>query len=149
MMTTANGSVMVLDGDMFEAGYVAATLQARGLQVVGPFADPAQARSALGCEPKVRAAAVAQDVAIAAPEVIQAMHEAGVHVLLLLPSVGNATFPVSGDVLAKPFAAYQVADWAIQVLAGEKNEPNAIENVVYLRAAGAEVPAGLRLPAEG
>jgi hypothetical protein len=119
MMTTGNGPVMVLDADMFEAGYVASTLQARGFQVVGPFADPAQARSALGCEPKIRAAAVAQDVAIAAPEVIEAMHEAGVRVLLLLPSVGDATCPTSGDVLAKPFAAYQVADWAIGVLADE------------------------------
>ncbi|MCC2976590.1 hypothetical protein LK533_07865 [Sphingomonas sp. PL-96] len=131
---------MVLDADMFEAGYVATTLQARGLQVVGPFGDAEQARSALAREPKVRAAAVAQDMAIAAPELLDAMRSDGVHVLLLLPSVADAASHVSGDVLAKPFAAYQVADWASAILVGEERDARPVQNVVYLRAAEAELP---------
>jgi CheY-like chemotaxis protein len=132
--------VLVADPDAFVAGYVVATLEDRGLPVAGPFVDAEQALVALTTDPAIRAAVISQVLTAAAPELLDAAERAGVPVLLLLanPAPGGAQTAADTAVLAKPFAGYQVADWASAVLRDEATEDGA--TVLHLQLAGTDAP---------
>jgi hypothetical protein len=113
--------VLVADGDTFEARYVALTLEARGLSVLGPCASAEQAQLALqGGEP-IGAAVIGYDWTITAPELLQLVQQFGVPCLLLSSNQATrqAALPPNVALLVKPFAAFQVADWVVGVLPAE------------------------------
>ena len=115
------GTVLVVDGDTFEAAYVAATLEARGLLVLGPCDSAEQARLALESGQPIAAAVIGHDWTIAAPWLVQLAQQAGVPCLLLFPNQASrqASLPPGAPSLVKPFAAFQVADWVVSVLPAE------------------------------
>ena len=109
-----------MDRDAFQAGYVSSELGCRGIRVLGGFASAEEAIQALQAEPNIRAAIVAQATHVMASPLVDALKRRNVPYLLLLPSntMKHETEIIETPVLAKPFAAYQVADWVSGILGG-------------------------------
>ncbi|WP_267393738.1 MULTISPECIES: hypothetical protein [unclassified Sphingomonas] len=128
--------VMVADADAFEASYVSATLGARGVQVLGPFAELTAAQLALDSEPQLTAAVIGQPSVAAAAPLTAALQRRGVPYLLLLPypSLRSGVAEAGTPRLIKPFAAYQVADWVAGVLADQESATPSPEETIRLRA---------------
>lgn len=106
-------TILFADDDAFEAGYASSMLEDRGMRVLG-FAKSEEAIHAVQHEPTIHAAVIGH--LAGADQVIAALKQRSVPYLLLLPSGPNRDpRKLDGPVLTKPFAAYQVADWAMSV----------------------------------
>jgi hypothetical protein len=114
----SDGVVLVAAGDTFEAGYIADTLEARGIPVLRACIEPDEVQPALQRTGRVRAAVIGHHWANKAPELLDAVTAADIPWLLLMPSqtTPRAAYPVDTPILAKPFAAYQVADWVVAAI---------------------------------
>jgi hypothetical protein len=110
----ASGRVILVANDAsFEAGYVSAVLRDRGIEVLVPACEVQGVVQAITagerCSVIVCHPLSAQDRA----DLLKALTDHGIPCLNLI----GATVTRSANdepVLAKPFAAYQVADWVAQ-----------------------------------
>lgn len=113
-------TVLIIDEDAFEAGYVASVLEPCGIDVVGPFPDMRDALAAIETDGLQAAVIGRQDDAETGGSLLAALHAREVPYLSLLHGIRATTVAAGHPVLAKPFAAYQVADW---ILANHRPRP--------------------------
>lgn len=110
--------VLLADDDVFECGYVEAVLAARGIAVVG--SSIAEEPVLATIEGQALSAAVVTHPS--EPQMLDALGRQGIPYLVL---ARQADIPVDPNrpVLVRPFAAYQVADWVLTVLADQRPTP--------------------------
>lgn len=108
-------TVLIVDADTFEAGYVSSMLEDLKVNVLY-YEDTSNALSAISEDLTIRAAIVGS-VAESA-DVISELKARKLPYLLLLPADRKLGLDTKGvPILVKPFAAYQVADWVSKTIA--------------------------------
>lgn len=117
-------AVLVVDDDPFEADYVVSVLRTRRVSVLGPVADPDAAIAAAASYP-IGAAVLGLRRVRDRAALVALLERRGVPRLLLSGATGTSV-PAGQPVLARPFAAFQVADWVSHALASEPVELQAI-----------------------
>jgi predicted alpha/beta-hydrolase family hydrolase len=111
-----SATVLLVHHDPFESAYIAGVLRARGINSTGPLADTSVALAMIS-ENVVGAVILGtRDHWERHADIIAASNHAGIAVLLLL-SKPASDLPAHLSVLMRPFAGFQVADWASQALA--------------------------------
>jgi CheY-like chemotaxis protein len=114
--------VLIADADAFEAGYVAESLRRTGMDVAGPLQTGGEVLAVLGASPAPQVVVLAAQLRDGCPTaVLGELRRRGIRHMVL---IGSDAEHALGDltetpVLAKPFAAYQVADW----IQGAVDEP--------------------------
>jgi hypothetical protein len=108
-------TVLIVDADTFEAGYVSSMLEDLKVNVLY-YADARNAISAISKDSTIRAAIVGSVADLA--DVISELKLRNLPYLLLLPAGRKLSLDTNGvPILVKPFAAYQVADWVSKTVA--------------------------------
>jgi CheY-like chemotaxis protein len=107
-------TIIVIDADAFEATYASSMLDDLGVNIVF-YAEADQAIQTILRDTTIRAAIIGS---LPNPSrVISNLSIRRLPYLLLLPANSNRKLFGNGvSVLAKPFAAYQVADWVHKTL---------------------------------
>jgi hypothetical protein len=107
-------TIIVIDADTFEATYASSMLEDSGINIVY-YAEADQAIQAILRDTTIRAAIIGS--LPNSSSVISTLNTRQLPYLLLLPANSNRQLFGNGiSVLAKPFAAYQVADWVCKTL---------------------------------
>lgn len=109
-------TVLVADQEDFESGYVSSALQLAGATVIGPLHSIAEVRALLAQEPAPRLAVLGCRLTDGpAWDLIETLRGRGIACLLLIGPPWDERWDLNGTpVLQKPFAAYQVVEWAAQ-----------------------------------
>ena len=108
--------VLIADADAFEGAYVAESLRRTGMDVAGPLQTCGEVLGVLGASPAPQVVVLAAELRDgASAEVLGELRRRGIRHMVL---IGSTAEHALGDltetpVLAKPFAAYQVADWVL------------------------------------
>lgn len=116
-------AVLLVNEDAFESGYVASVLGARGITVVGPYADVPSALHALEAAAPIGAAVTSGRFSDGMADIL--FRELAGRAVPHLTLISAKDIPVASHrlTLARPFAGYQVADWVVYVLARPTTMP--------------------------
>jgi hypothetical protein len=109
--------VLIADGDSFEGDYVAAVLAGSGARIVGPLRSIQEVRDYFAGAPVPSAVVLGTQLADGSGwELVDALQGCGIPHLLLIGSHSrdDSDRHPGVAVLRKPFAAYQVMEWAAQ-----------------------------------
>lgn len=109
--------VLIADGDSFEGNYVATVLAGVGACIVGPLRSIQEVRAYFAFAPIPSAVVLGTQLADGSGwELVDALRGCGVPHLLLIGSHSRdeSDRHPGVAVLRKPFAAYQVMEWASQ-----------------------------------
>lgn len=114
-------TILIADQDEFESGYIASALTAAGAVVIGPFRSRSELAIAIGAGPDPRAIIIGARLADGTTwDLAERMCADGIDHLVLIGSVADEEGRDLTDmaVLRRPFAAYQVVEWAEALACG-------------------------------
>jgi hypothetical protein len=107
-------SILLVDDDAFEAGYVSSTLEMHGIRPIGPFDAVQDVLTAIDSSAPCGAIIGHRNDYQERIRIVAALEERSIPYLTLLRPVGSALLGNDRPVLRKPFAGYQVAEWVLE-----------------------------------